>query len=120
MSHSKKVCAHGTLVSQCRCPGPKNTTIVPCPPHCQKQGTAVLIINRTDSQCGACQRGADPYEKAHITRLGYAAANAPEGSPERKGCGAVFTEVGSHYRGNGMEEAVKRMRPDLPWTEKFG
>lgn len=30
--HHKNVCAtHGTIVSQCRCPGPKITKTVPCP-----------------------------------------------------------------------------------------
>ena len=30
-----------------------------------------LIINRFDSKCGACGKGADPREEAHETQLGY-------------------------------------------------
>ena len=80
---------------------------------------AILFINRSDSECGACRGDADPYEKAHITRLGWVAAGAPEGSPLRKGCGAEFTDVGSHYMGDDMKESVIEMRPDLPWTEEL-
>ena len=69
---------------------------------------AILFINRTDSECGNCRKGADPYEKAHDSVLGW--------GPTMPGCGETFTAVGSHYRGEGMEEAVRRMRPDLPWT----
>lgn len=78
---------------------------------------ATLFINLTDSKCGACEGGADPYEKAHITRLGWAAANAPEGSPEKRGCGAEFTSLSSNYMGLDIEQGAKEMRPDLPWVE---
>lgn len=32
MSHYVNKCKHGTLMGQCRCPGPKPTRIVQCPP----------------------------------------------------------------------------------------
>jgi hypothetical protein len=32
MSHYRAECKHGTLMGQCRCPGPKETRLVPCPP----------------------------------------------------------------------------------------
>lgn len=34
--HERQVCKHGVLVSQCRCPGPKVDTVVPCPPECKE------------------------------------------------------------------------------------
>jgi hypothetical protein len=35
-AHFKKVCKHGRLVTQCRCPGPvKSVIIVPCPDSCK-------------------------------------------------------------------------------------
>jgi hypothetical protein len=64
-----------------------------------------LFINRFDSICGACNKAADPYEKAHTTRLGY--------GDDKTGCGAVFTAVSSNYAGVG--ERIKNMRPDLPY-----
>lgn len=65
---------------------------------------ALLIINRSDSECGACGQPATWSEDAHITRLGY---NPGEG------CGAVWDAVSSNYFG--MDEAVQRCRPDLPF-----
>lgn len=37
MGHFRKVCKHGVLVSQCRCPGPKEDTIVICPTYCKEK-----------------------------------------------------------------------------------
>lgn len=34
MSHHISECVHGIIVSQCRCPGPKDVVIVPCPDGC--------------------------------------------------------------------------------------
>ena len=61
-----------------------------------------LIINRSDSRCGMCGKNADPHETEHrMERM------------RGEGCGAPFTEMTSDY--TGMEEACKRLRPDLPW-----
>lgn len=68
----------------------------------------VLIINRTDSKCGACGRGADPYAKSHDKVIGYKPG---------PGCGATWTHVTSSYRGGGIEEATLEMRPDLDWFD---
>ena len=73
---------------------------------------AVLFINRNDSECGSCRRGADPYETSHDTMLGY----VPAGT---KGCGEPFTAVSTHYLGLNMKERVMEMRPDLPWSDAF-
>jgi hypothetical protein len=67
----------------------------------------VLTINRFDSHCNACGRGADPMETHHTTVLQY----APDPPP---GCGARFIAVTSDYLG--MREACTAMRPDLPWV----
>lgn len=76
--------------------------------------SAVLIINRNDSLCGRCKRGADPSEKAHTTALGYFSREILDDPyhPARIGCGAVFSAVSSGY--SGMEKRVQEMRPDLP------
>jgi hypothetical protein len=66
---------------------------------------AVLYINRFDSRCGNCNKSASPYENSHLSILGYTPG---------PGCGAVFTEVASDYFG--MQDAVTRIRPDLPWV----
>jgi len=73
---------------------------------------AVLYINKSESRCGDCNRGCDPYEESHITALGWYVWN-----DKIKGCGAEFTEVSSDYVG--MAElvlSIKEMRPDLPYT----
>jgi hypothetical protein len=74
----------------------------------------LLIINRTDSRCGACGKACDPREKRHATILGYGPDN---GKP---GCGAVWTHATSHYVGLGIEQAARRMRPDLEWIDPLG
>lgn len=65
---------------------------------------ATLIIGRSDSHCGVCNRDADPHERAHTRRLGYTPG---------EGCGAVWTHVTSAYVGDDIEAAIKAMRPDL-------
>lgn len=35
--HFKKQCKHGKLLGQCRCHGPKATTIVDCFPSCEME-----------------------------------------------------------------------------------
>lgn len=67
----------------------------------------LLIINRSDSKCGACNTGTDPNALYHAVQTGYGTGGLP-------GCGARFTHVTSHYVG--VEEAARRMRPDLEWV----
>lgn len=69
---------------------------------------ATLYINKSDSRCGACDKGADPYELTHDTLLGWAAVN-----DRMKGCGATFTAVSSDYFHITGDE-LSAMRPDLP------
>lgn len=78
---------------------------------------AVLYINKSESRCGACNKGADPDEESHITLLGWAAVN-----DKMKGCGAEFDALSTDYMGfPGLEEEIQKMRPDLPYLgEKFG
>jgi hypothetical protein len=61
-----------------------------------------LVINRFDSQCGACGGAADPYEDIHKRPMGYM---------RRPGCGARYTHVTSGYPD--LMEGAARMRPDL-------
>ena len=72
---------------------------------------ATLFIDKSDSTCGACGKGADPYEESHITLMGCSAVN-----DNMKGCGAEFTNVSSHYNFlGGLEDRIEEMRPDLPF-----
>ena len=36
-AHIINECVHGTVVSQCRCPGPKAKILVPCPASCAEE-----------------------------------------------------------------------------------
>ena len=67
---------------------------------------ATLIINRSDSRCGACNKGAYPQQTHHIDVAGW--------TPQRGGgCGAEFTEMTSDYIGLQQEQAMMSLRPDL-------
>jgi hypothetical protein len=73
---------------------------------------ATLYINKSESRCGNCGKGADPYEESHITLLGWFATN-----DKMHGCGAVFDMVDSDYVGMpGLVKSIKDMRPDLPYV----
>ena len=73
---------------------------------------ATLYINKSESRCGACNKGCDPYEESHITLLGWFATN-----DKMQGCGAIFDSLSTDYIGfPGLEEAIKEMRPDLPYV----
>lgn len=75
----------------------------------------VLVIGTTSSQCGNCSHGASPYETAHTTALpGYR-----KDTRHRKGCGIVWTKVAAGTFYDGIEESIKRMRPDLEYIEYF-
>lgn len=69
-----------------------------------------LIIGRSNSRCGTCGKGADPYQKFHVSVLQY--------SPDWvEGCGAKWDVVTSDYSGEEMRQAVVDMRPDLPFIQ---
>jgi hypothetical protein len=67
-----------------------------------------LIINRSDTKCGNCGKGADPYAESHDVILGYPPIG---GGP---GCGVRWAQVRSDY--TGMEDRCREMRPDLEWV----
>lgn len=72
-----------------------------------------LYINKSESRCGGCSKGCDPHELSHETLLGWFATN-----DKMKGCGAEYTDVSSDYINfPGLAEAIKEMRPDLPYWE---
>jgi hypothetical protein len=70
---------------------------------------AVLFIDPTRSTCGSCGRGADPRETHHDTIIEYSIDSGSEG------CHAEFKYVATNYTGGMIEDATKRMRPDLPF-----
>lgn len=63
-----------------------------------------LYINRSDSVCGNCGKGANPHSKSHDVVLGY--------NPE-DGCGKVWTKVSTMSYGMGINDIIAQMRPDL-------
>lgn len=70
----------------------------------------VLYIDRSSSTCGACGKTCLPDEKIHETPCGY---------DQHPGCGAHYTLLSSNYAGGGIEDAARRMRPDLQWIDYF-
>lgn len=72
-----------------------------------------LVINRTETRCGACRKNADRFEDKHETVLD------PFGFPKfRPGCGQRFVFVDTDYwSGDGSwERHVQEERPDLAWA----
>jgi len=78
-----------------------------------------LIINRSNSRCGNCNRGASTEQRIHDTIYEY--------SPDTGavGCGTEFRYVASDYFGLGSfwggefettEELYAHMYPDLEWN----
>lgn len=63
-----------------------------------------LYINRSDSLCGNCRKGADPYSRSHDRVLGY--------NPE-DGCGKVWSKVSTMSYGMDINTIIAEMRPDL-------
>lgn len=56
MTHHRKVCQHGAVISQCRCPHTKVDILVPCPPSHDKQFAALVVID-PDRMARAIHRG---------------------------------------------------------------
>jgi hypothetical protein len=70
-----------------------------------------LYINRSDTFCGNCHKGANPRDEAHWTQYGY--GNGEFGTP---GCGQVWRKVSTDSYGMGMNDIIRNMRPDLEWV----
>jgi hypothetical protein len=68
--------------------------------------TATLIVGRSSSRCGNCNKDVLPSETHHNDISGY--SPVPGG-----GCGARFVNMRLDYRGIG-EGHARTMRPDLP------
>lgn len=63
-----------------------------------------LYINRFDSRCGNCGKGAVPDQVVHDVAYGY---------KQSEGCGVTFKCVSSNYAG--MRALTELRRPDLEW-----
>jgi hypothetical protein len=68
---------------------------------------ATLLINRSDSKCFNCDKGARPSDKSHDEAIGW--------DGREPGCGIVWQYVSSEY--GDMVEDVRDMRPDLTYIE---
>lgn len=66
-----------------------------------------LEISSWYSTCRACDKGADPRETKHLTRLGYGDMG------DGKGCGAKFTKLAAGHYGDDFDQVITKMRPDL-------
>lgn len=69
----------------------------------------MLVINPSESWCGACGKGANPRAKSHDVVMSYG------GMAGQPGCGVAWTHVTSDYQSiDGLlYERVQAMRPDL-------
>jgi hypothetical protein len=65
-----------------------------------------LIINRNDSICGNCGKGANWSETHHNSQLGW-------GNHPKNGCDIKWKYLSTDYVDEEFIEHVKRMRPDL-------
>lgn len=71
------------------------------------QQRLTLYVNRMDSKCGNCGRGADPHAECHDEVLCYAPIK-PEG------CHVRWRYVSTHYSDEGgLHQRISEMRPDL-------
>jgi len=87
-------------------------TGIPQKPVTDPREKHTLIINRSDSKCGNCNRGAATDQQMHDRELGYGVVGI--GKP----CGVEFKYVSTSYYG--LEERVKSMRPDLEFIDLYG
>lgn len=75
----------------------------------------ILFIDRSNSRCGACGKGADPAEKQHDTIIEYSPNTG------RPGCGAIYEAVSTNYVNlDGLYDSIKEMRPDLQFVDPIG
>ena len=65
-----------------------------------------LVIDRFHSTCGACGQPAFPDEKSHERMAGL-------GNGKKYGCGAIWKYSTTNYHDDRLNEAIKKMRPDL-------
>lgn len=66
---------------------------------------ATLLINRNDSKCYNCQRGANPKAERHDEVWGYGA--------DKIGCGIKWEYVATEYHDERLMATAEDMRPDL-------
>lgn len=81
-------------------------------PTVAEMKSEALVINRSDSRCGNCRKGASPHAEAHVDIVDY--KSVPGG-----GCGVRWRYLTSDYTGAGIEQAARDMRPDLEWFDQW-
>jgi hypothetical protein len=70
-----------------------------------------LVVNRSDSRCGACGEGANPNERTHSRILNW--------GDKGPGCGAVWTHVTSDYTNMELHVGRDPRWADLIWFEQW-
>lgn len=75
-----------------------------------EETTATVVVHNWYSTCSNCGKGASPRDIRHDRILEYGPRN---GEP---GCGALFTKIAAGMFGEGFNEAVEAMRPDLEFV----
>jgi hypothetical protein len=79
-------------------------------PTLRERLSEALIINRSNSKCGACGKGASPHDTRHDDIVDW--TPVPGG-----GCGIEWRYVTSAYTNS--EEWCREMRPDLEWFDRW-
>jgi len=78
-------------------------------PELQEKLNHTLFIGLSSSSCGKCGRPAFLDRKTHDEIAGWA--------PSSKGCEVEWKYVTSTYVGDGLEDRVKSLRPDLEFFD---
>lgn len=81
-------------------------------PELQKKLEKTLFVGRSSSSCGNCGRPAFPHDETHAKIAGW--------GPEQTGCEIKWEYVTSTYVGEGLEDSVRKMRPDLKFYDFMG
>jgi len=120
--HFRKVCPHGQVVEQCRCPGPKADMTVPCPfPEHESAGQSP--VSEVAGETGAADRrlteelghyiagvnryARDAYFHARVKRIQQLMRIAEPSMVEAASTGALWGVVTAlHLVDIGAEEAV--------------
>lgn len=75
VGHRVEQCEHGTVVAQCRCPGPRRVEIVACPSFCS---VGVVVMDETHFLGDGCEppHGVPPAAEREVEGAGAAAGAA--------------------------------------------
>lgn len=76
--HFRDVCRHGRVLSQCRCPGPKEERIQECPPNCP--GLDIPVTRMVIGPTGNFTETIRPHDLETLVRLGILVLDSTDGT----------------------------------------